>query len=49
MDPDVTLRHAREAFADNDFEESAMYYRELDEWMTRGGHRPKAWTQPTDS
>lgn len=43
MDPNETLRLAREAMQRGDNEMVAYYLRTLDEWITNGGLLPAAW------
>jgi len=43
MDPDVTLSAARELYEADEIDAAAEQYAALDEWMSKGGHLPKAW------
>ena len=43
MDPNETLRMAREARDLGDYEDAAMYYADLDDWLQRGGFLPDEW------
>jgi hypothetical protein len=45
MDPDETLKQAREAYEKGDMEEAAYLYMQLDAWLARGGFLPRNWKQ----
>lgn len=49
MDPNETLRLAREAYARGEYEVSANLYNALDGWMSKQGFKPDAWTANPDS
>lgn len=44
MDPNETLRLLREALLDEDAEMTAECAQTLDEWLSKGGFLPDAWT-----
>jgi len=43
MDPDETLSLARSAVAHGEYIEAAAFYETLDEWLSRGGFKPRDW------
>lgn len=44
MDPNECLRLARQALRDGRDTDAAAHFEDLDEWLTKGGFAPSAWT-----
>lgn len=47
MDPDKNLEELRKAIENCDQESTQQLFRDLDEWISKGGFLPKDWDNKT--
>lgn len=46
MDPDACLAQIKKALSDGDILTTKQLLNDLDEWLSKGGFPPSAWTSP---